>query len=202
MIEAVIGAVILAAGSSKRFNNDKREAILSNGNTLLKQCIYNVSTHFDEVIVVLRQDEVALKAILENEFSATKLQCHNATNSSLGMGHSIASMFTAIPNWQGAMVFLADMPQISSNTVTSLLAQASQSSKHSIFQPRFNNKPGHPVLFMAEHFDQLKTLTGDQGAKAVIESNREQLMYVDVEDAGIHFDIDTQQALELARHQK
>ena len=50
----MIGAIILAAGSSRRFGGDKRKAELADGITVLTQTIHVAAKLLHSVLVVLR----------------------------------------------------------------------------------------------------------------------------------------------------
>jgi molybdenum cofactor cytidylyltransferase len=49
---------------------------------------------------------------------------------------------------------------------------------------------GHPVLFSAPLFPQLLALTGDEGARAVLQKLGGALATVEAPDEGVLFDID------------
>ena len=46
-----IGAIVLAAGRSKRFGSDKRKAVLPNGNLVIYETLNRVLAVFDQVLV-------------------------------------------------------------------------------------------------------------------------------------------------------
>ncbi|MFN3239874.1 MAG: NTP transferase domain-containing protein [Pseudomonadales bacterium] len=50
----MIGAIMLAAGSSRRFGDDKRRSLLPSGQQLLEESIHKAASVIDEVLVVLR----------------------------------------------------------------------------------------------------------------------------------------------------
>jgi molybdenum cofactor cytidylyltransferase len=57
--------------------------------------------------------------------------------------------------------------------------------------PRFEGQRGHPVLFSAALFPQLKALTGDQGARDVLRAFGDRLALVETDDPGVLVDVDT-----------
>ena len=44
--------------------------------------------------------------------------------------------------------------------------------------------------FSAAYREPLSMLKGDQGARAILERERDRLVLIEVDDPGIHFDID------------
>ncbi|MBO6702567.1 MAG: nucleotidyltransferase family protein [Pseudomonadales bacterium] len=113
-----IGALVLAAGQSKRFGGDKRQATLPNGKLVIQQTLEKVTSVFDEVLVVLRAEDAGLHKKLLNLFP--DLKYHHAPDSGLGMGHSLASGIRQIEGWDGVFVFLADMPFVETETLIKL----------------------------------------------------------------------------------
>ncbi len=49
----------------------------------------------------------------------------------------------------------------------------------------------HPVGFASSYFDVLAELTGDKGAKPVMNANADKVIEVSVDDPGVLKDIDT-----------
>ena len=56
--------------------------------------------------------------------------------------------------------------------------------------PVFAERRGHPVIFGTELLDRLRSLTGDEGARAVLAGLGERLAGVPAPDDGVLFDID------------
>jgi molybdenum cofactor cytidylyltransferase len=90
-------------------------------------------------------------------------------------------------------VLPADLPLIQART---LLAVAQALQSQSIVVPTFHGERGHPVGFAAQCRDELVALTGDSGARALVQRHGAHLLAV--EDAGCVHDVDTPQALEAA----
>jgi molybdenum cofactor cytidylyltransferase len=59
-----------------------------------------------------------------------------------------------------------------------------------IVVPRFAGTAGHPVGFSRDFFAELIALTGDRGARAVIDAHSSLVQRIDVEDPGVVTDID------------
>jgi len=185
----VVG-LMLAAGQSKRFGADKRQAKLPCGQPLLAASVNAAAEQLTELWLVLRGDDDAsrlqLPPDIKTVFSAASIG---------GMGHSLADGVTALMQTSDAdavAILLGDMPWIHPSTFRHLLAQA---DPQRIIVPTFNGEPGHPVIFGRAFWPQLVQLSGDSGAKAVLQANAKVLRRVAVEDAGILRDVDTPQAL-------
>lgn len=182
-------AIVLAAGLGSRFGSDKRQARLSNSHTLLSQSVERALAAFDEVRVVLRDGERA------GDF-ALPAGCRiiHSPQALLGMGHSLAAGALSLHDSDAcaAAVLLGDMPWIGVQTLEQLKQHATATS---ITFPRYQGKRGHPVFFGRAFWPELTQLSGDDGARAVLQAHQAQCVIVDVDDAGVLRDVDTPNAI-------
>lgn len=182
-------ALIMAAGRSRRFGDaDKRLATFPDGRTLLAVTLECVAEVFSQVRVVLREDDDPRLLGLPVETLVIR-----APHADVGLGASLADAFVALegdPSLTGcevAAVLLADMPFIQ---VATLQILERESDASWIVRPRYTERPGHPVLFGRDFWPELTTLDGDEGGRAVIRRHTARCQEIDVDDAGIHADID------------
>ena len=119
---------------------------------------------------------------------------HTAHIALPGMGDSIATGVRACAQAAGWLILPADLPLVQPAT---LLAVAQALANHIVAQPTYQGQRGHPVGFAATCGPELMTLTGDQGARAVLQAHAPYALAV--EDAGCIHDVDTPEALEAAR---
>ncbi|MBV1879646.1 MAG: nucleotidyltransferase family protein [Pseudomonadales bacterium] len=192
----MIDAIMLAAGNSKRFGRDKRRAVLASGESVLLSSINNVIDEVEQLLVVLRSDDAEYATQLKHLVNNPGLSFLCAPDSAKGIGHSLANAIHTISQrktglCQAAFIFLADMPYVNRTTIQSMRSEytARQSNKP-IILPSMAGKTGHPVLFSQSYFNQLKNLSGDQGARRIVNAHPEQVFRVDVIDPGIFLDID------------
>jgi len=183
------GALILAAGSSRRFGGDKRKSEFAPGKTLLQATIELVSALFNDVLVVLRADDQDYANEITVKYPG--IVCYCAPESAQGMGHSLGNASTQISEWQAAAVFLADMPFVAPSTIkaltdTYLVHQADQP----IVMPTYADQRGHPVIFDRAYFSELASLNGDNGARTVVSAHKENVILTSVNDPGVLKDID------------
>ena len=187
-----IGAIVLAAGSSRRFGDDKRKSLLSAGTTVLTTSIEQAIDRFDAVLVVLRFGDREYANELALNFSTPGISFFCAPDSAKGMGHSLANSITQVKDWDAATIFLGDMPFLKPETISLLVNKYTESvGQEPIIIPTKDGTPGHPVIFHKRYFADIGKLKGDTGARAVIEANRDRAIEVPVNDEGITRDIDT-----------
>ena len=193
----MIGAIILAAGSSRRFGDDKRRSVLPSGQLILEESIHKAASVIDEVVVVLRFGDTQFGKELDDKINNPSVQYFCAPDSAKGMGSSLANAIKSDRGWNACLVFLGDMPFVQAETVESLLAEYEfrKQDCSPIVLPTRNNKRGHPVLFDKDYFDEMAQLSGDQGARSVIEAHKDSVFEVEVEDPGVIQDIDTPEDL-------
>ena len=83
------------------------------------------------------------------------------------------------------------MPAVQSTTITALADELKNGAD--IVVPNYQGKRGNPVGFGAKHIAELLRLGGDQGARALLKIHP--VTMIEVDDPGIHYDIDTSQDL-------
>lgn len=192
MIAPKIGAIVLAAGSSRRFGADKRRASLPNGQLVVEQTTRKALEVFDDVLLVLRSEDDAFASELVGRLNHPNLQTFCAPDSALGMGHSLASAAALINGWQAAFILLADMPFITTETLNQLRGEMLKATNdQTILIPAYQGESGQPVGFGNQYFEALRELSGDTGARHLIKQYQAHVSIIPVSDRGILQDIDT-----------
>jgi molybdenum cofactor cytidylyltransferase len=187
------GALIVAAGFSKRFGSDKRLYKLPGGDALLIATLRTYRAAFDNVAVVIRNTDSEMNRELRLQFGRAAPIVIPTENAALGMAASLADGVRALASWDYLFIGLGDMPFVASATLARLraaMARARRAGESRIVVPRYQDAPGHPVGFSREFFAELIALEGDRGARKVVAAHAEQIEYVDVDDAGTVADID------------
>ncbi|MBC54379.1 MAG: CTP--molybdopterin cytidylyltransferase [Gammaproteobacteria bacterium] len=185
------GAILLAAGFSRRFGSIKLNAVLSDGCTVFQHTSRLLSATVNEWVVVTRPALLDAGVLQRSGISQSQVVlCHDAD---MGMGHSLACGIRALPDhWDACLVCLADMPFIKSATLQQLQAMA---TPHRIIIPVFNQHRGHPICFGRDFFAELAHSQGDTGGRELIKRHADKVELVAVNDAGILQDIDTPEDL-------
>src|SRR5207249_4620670 len=107
-----------------------------------------------------------------------------------GQASSIRVGIAALPAGTGAaLIVLGDQPFLPPAVIPALLA-ARRHTRKAIVAPRYRDGRGNPVLFSREVFPELLEVSGDQGARAVLESDPERVALVDF-DLPMPRDLDT-----------
>ena len=176
-------ALLLAAGFSRRYGSDKR---LAGTPPLILRTLSTLIPCHDRVLVVLRHQDEALHQLL----APTGVMLTHVPEDG-GMGDSLAHGVRILlaQDWpiQSLLVALADMPYLSR---TSLLALQAAQQGHSLVRPVYQSQQGHPVSFPADLLPELARLSGEQGAKQLLDRHTDRLICLTLDDLGCVQDID------------
>ena len=179
--------MILAAGSSSRMNGQSKQLLEFRGKTLLRLAAeIAAQSNFAKIVAVLNAES---KNSSEEINGLPVIPVINE-NAKSGIGSSIRSGLSALDdgNLDAAIVMLCDQPLITP-AILRRLADAFFQTGRSIVACRYENTVGVPALFARAHFAELSGLSGDEGAKKIIEKYNENVALVDAPEAGL--DIDT-----------
>jgi len=190
LMSSIVG-ILLAAGASRRFGADKLAQRLPNGDLVAARACRNLLAGTDRVLAVVRPGSEELTALLQAEGAEVRI-CADAEQ---GMGESLAFGIRACPNAKGWLIALADMPWIEPATILKI-ADALHSGA-TIAAPCWQGRRGHPVGFSHILGPELAVLSGDKGAKTVLQAHLEQLCIVDCDDEGVLRDIDKPEDLQI-----
>lgn len=110
-----------------------------------------------------------------------------------GMGDSIAAAVRATRDAAGWLILPGDLPLILPATLRTIAAAL---EGHDVVVPIVGGQRGHPVAFSRRCGDELMRLSGDAGARSVVQRFGPRL--IELDDEGCITDIDTVAALEQA----
>ncbi len=185
-------AIVLAAGSGSRFGGGKLTASWDAGILLEGALAAAYAAPVRSVTVVIGADAEAVAAAARS-FDPRTVIVH-APDYTEGMGASLRTGIASLPHdADGVFVFLGDMPRVPA----SVLPQMAQALIDGALAaaPSFQGRRGNPVLLDRTLFPQLLALTGDAGARGVLQGLGSQLALIESPNDGVLFDVDTQQDL-------
>jgi molybdenum cofactor cytidylyltransferase len=194
--DSPVGAIILAAGMSKRMGEPKQLLPLGE-NMLLEQVLDNVrSAAVDEIVLVLG----ASADTIQQRISTDKVKVVVNDSYQRGMGTSLAAGLTALsPTIKAALVVLADQPFVGPATLDRIVEQYRHSTAQIVI-PLYKGFRGNPVLLDRSVFPEVMALGGDVGCRAIFGAHLDGILKVPVEDIGILLDIDNQEDFERLRN--
>jgi molybdenum cofactor cytidylyltransferase len=187
------GALVIAAGFSRRFGSDKRIFKLNTGEPLLVACLRPYRSVFTNVAVVVRSSDSELTRLISRALDRAVPIIVPTDQAEQGMAASIADGIRALASWDYIFLGLGDMPYIRVDTLQILrdrMNDARGDALPRIVVPMFRGEAGHPVGFSREFFGELIALTGDRGARSVIAAHPDSVERVNIDDPGVVTDID------------
>jgi molybdenum cofactor cytidylyltransferase len=90
------------------------------------------------------------------------------------------------------LILLADMPEVGASDIDRLFAAFDPGEGREIVRAvTADGRPGHPVLIGRRFFEELRGLTGDQGARSVVAAAADFVVEVPTTGDGALVDLDT-----------
>ncbi len=197
-----IAGLLLAAGSSRRMGAANKLISEVEGQPMIRRVAGRIlEAGISPLIVVTGHDGEKI----EDALSGLPVQYHHNSDHDQGLSASLRTGLDGLPQGlDGVVVCLGDMPEVTSRQIENLVQAFDPLEGRSICVPVFGRKRGNPVLWSNRFFAEMASLSGDLGARQLLEEHGEEVCEVTVEDDGVLFDVDTPERLaELTqRHEK
>ncbi|EDM75764.1 hypothetical protein PPSIR1_17695 [Plesiocystis pacifica SIR-1] len=191
--ERRVGAVVLAAGSSRRAGPINKLLHVIDGEPMIRAVVRKtLAAGASPCVVVLGHEAERVREALAELPVAFVLNPEHAE----GMGPSIARGVEAIAQTavDASFVVLGDMPHVRVEDLERLIAAHRASTQHLIVAPEAGSgdqrRLGNPVLWPRRYFHELTRLRGDRGAKAILLGAPGAVLRVAIEDPGVLIDVD------------
>ncbi|MTD46654.1 NTP transferase domain-containing protein [Conexibacter sp. W3-3-2] len=190
------GAIVLAAGASRRFGSPKQLAELD-GRPLLAHVLDAVTAvpALDPVILVLGAHHEPIRERVDPGRAqvALCLGWEEGMAASLRAGLAAA---TAEHDLDAVLVVLGDTPRLETDVVREVLAAARAAPPAVPVRALYDGRPGHPVVLPRQLFAAVGELTGDEGARELLDGAP--VVLVAAGGPG-GLDVDTPESLEALR---
>jgi molybdenum cofactor cytidylyltransferase len=181
-----VSAVILAAGTSSRMGRPKQLLALGD-RTVLEQTLAHVqAAALHEIVLVLGAGAEAIRRQLPSQ--ELKIVVNQAYQHGIA-GSLRAGLLAVDAQSDAALIILGDQPFIRSRTMDRIVEEYHH-SRAKIVIPLHQGKRGNPVLLDRSVFSEVMALEGDVGSRAIFANHPDEIVKVEVEDAGILLDLD------------
>ncbi|MCB1379709.1 MAG: molybdopterin-binding/glycosyltransferase family 2 protein [Alphaproteobacteria bacterium] len=186
-------ALVLAAGQSSRMGSNKLLADVG-GQALIRAVASRaLASPVDKVIVVTGRDADHIGKALDG----LDIEAVHNPDFAHGLSTSLRRGLEALPvDTDAVIVCLGDMPLVDAGTIGRLVAAFNPAEHRSICVPVHLGERGNPVLWGRQHFAALSGLSGDRGARQLIDQYADEVVEVSMPDRGVLTDIDTPEALD------
>ncbi|MBV9711201.1 MAG: nucleotidyltransferase family protein [Ktedonobacteraceae bacterium] len=199
-------AIILAAGSSSRMGAGRHKLLLPLGNkTVLAHVIAaTLASKARPVVIVLGHQAEQVRTQIATFLTSPEVFSIENPDYPLGMSASLRTGIQALiqsENIQrqafhsidGAIIMLGDQPLMTRQIIDALIT-CKQTTGKRIIAPLYNGRRGNPVLFDSRLFPELMEISGDEGARSIIERHWQEVATVELNDAMASYDVDTWEA--------
>lgn len=189
--------MILAAGASTRMGQPK-QLLEFQGESLLERIVKTalatecrpvvvvLGAFYDEIIAKLGNWEIGKSTIVRNE------------NWQQGMSSSVKEGLEALlaiqPNLEAVLLLLADQPFVTTTYLLKLLPTANRQLP-TIVASFYQNRLGVPALFPQKYFAELLQLSGDEGARKLLQLYKTEVHAIPFPEGAL--DVDTPEEYEF-----
>jgi len=184
----MISAILLAAGQSKRMGGENKLTKNIQGVPLIKLSVKNIlDSSIDELIVVLGHQKKIIEKLIDKKEKVKFVFNKDFEN---GMASSIKTGLNNLSEKTEAFfICLGDMPMINKDIYNQLIK--SKDNKE-IIVPTYKGQQGNPVLFNKSMKEKIMGITGDVGAKKILELNKDKILNLEINDQSITKGFNTQ----------
>ncbi|MEM0127507.1 MAG: nucleotidyltransferase family protein [Thermoplasmatales archaeon] len=184
-----IAGVLLAAGKSERFRGQKLLSEVA-GKKLIEWSIKSLQgSGLDALIAVVSP---SLRVTIPYDFAVVV-----NGEPELGISHSISLSLSFVEEMDGVLFHLADQPFVDEGLMKEMVSSFRKDGEK-IVAASVNRDPRNPMIFPRKYYQELRSLSGDHGAKSVALHHPDQLATIEVQEE-ILLDVDTLSDLEDAR---
>ncbi|MGP1609159.1 MAG: NTP transferase domain-containing protein, partial [Burkholderiales bacterium] len=187
-----VAALVLAAGRSTRMGERNKLLCCVDGVPLVQRAVNAAcASRACQVMVVTGFESEYVEAVLAGRpISFT----HNPDYAQ-GMATSLRRGLRALPvDVDAVIVLLADMPGISAVDIDRMI-DAFDAGKPAVLIPEHEGRRGNPVLWPRRYFSEMAALSGDTGARGLLEQYAKEVQTVPFDTSAIFADVDTPEAL-------
>lgn len=190
-----VHAVMLAAGRGQRMGGPNKLLALFGDTPLVRRVATAIAGSKVRSAVVVTGHEAHRVAAALQGLGVRIVE--NAAYAS-GLAGSLKTGIAALPpDAAGALVMLGDMPAVSSADINRLIDAFGRANGTAIVRATHAGKRGNPVILPRALFPAVASLSGDTGARHLVETSDMPVVDVEIGEAA-SLDVDTPEAMALA----
>lgn len=184
--------ILLAAGKGQRFDPSGRQhkllQVLPSGMNVVCSSAQGLRKAFPQSWAVLADPTSSAKASqIHASLQAIHFPICFSPDAAFGLAHSLRAGIEQLPADADAFVIaLADMPFVELRTLIAIRDALENGAE--IVVPVYRGQRGNPVGFSRKYLPELHNLSGDRGARYLLQTHPVQ--EIEVDDRGILQDID------------
>jgi molybdenum cofactor cytidylyltransferase len=194
---AQVAGLVLAAGRSTRMGEANKLLQEVRGKPMVRHAVEaQLASSAAPVIVVTGHQREQVEAAL----AGLDLRFVHNPDFASGLAGSLKTGLAALPaESAGVVVSLGDMPNVTPGVIDRLAQVLVERGDALAVVPTLFGQRGNPVLLARAAFDGVAKLSGDQGARRMLDEAGDAVIEVPFDDPAIALDIDTPDALKALR---
>jgi len=161
------GLIVLAAGASTRMGQPKQLLAIGGRPLLVRVVEAALAAPVWPVVVVLGAHAAALRPLLAPHPVLVVENAAWAEGMASSLREGIATLAQFSRRLEAAVVVLADQPTLDATVIRQLIA-AHHASGRDVVASRYAGRHGAPALFHRRQFPRLAALTGEAGARELL----------------------------------
>ena len=187
-----VAVILLAAGAASRMDGRHKLLAEFDGIALVRRAAEAaLAARPGEVVVVTGHRAEEIEAAL----SGLHVEIVRNRDHALGMSASLGVGVAALaPDYRGAVILLADMPNVTGKDILRLIEAFRQAGGHAVVRAVAGGQRGNPVVLPRRVFPAVLQLEGDVGARHIVESAGLEVIDVEIGEAA-RVDVDTPEAV-------
>jgi len=191
-----LAGIVLAAGQSTRMGENKLLQPLR-GKPILRHAVEaQIEAGLSPIIVVTGHQRAEVEAVL----AELPVQLVHNSDYASGLAGSLKAGVAALPPEVPATVIsLGDMPNVTPAVIERLMEAHRMQPEALAAVPTLFGQRGNPVLLARAIFPAVSLLSGDRGARRLLDEAGDRVIDVAFEDPAIAIDVDTPEALRALR---
>lgn len=188
-VQRPVGAVVLAAGMSRRMGQPKVLMPWVGRRTIIEHILDQlVLARVDHIVVVTGHYRA------EVESRAAALGVPTVFNPDYVEGEMLSSLKAGLaglpPQVAGALVVLGDQPRIQPRIVNQVM-MAYAEGKGGLIAPSYEMKRGHPILIDRRYWAELQALPAGESLRTLLQAHAGEIAHVNVDTDSVLRDVDT-----------
>lgn len=167
-----------------------KQLLIYQGKTLLDRTIYTAKEVFDEdhIILVLGANHNEITSKIANKDIPIFINEEWQSGMASSIRSGLETLLKQFPDLDNCFISVCDQPYLTSDIFSQML-QLKENLQKEIVVAKYADTMGVPALFSKKYFTTLMALEGEQGAKKIIQQNRDDVETFEFEKGAI--DIDT-----------
>ncbi|MEA2760580.1 MAG: molybdenum cofactor cytidylyltransferase [Methylobacteriaceae bacterium] len=196
-----IAAIILAAGRSTRFAGDQpgttKLIAELDGKPLVRHVADTALASTARPVIVVTGHA---RELVQDALAGLPVAFVHNKDYATGLASSLRIGIAAVPSSaSGAIILLGDMPLVAADLIHQLIQSFETAASAEAIVPVMTSRRGNPVLLARSLFPTVTLLTGDDGARRLLQQPGIHVVEIAVSGDAASADIDTPEALETLR---